>query len=137
MIGCAGSVEDVRTDRNIVVYQDEGGPRLVLVSEAALKADGSDKYQEIWSRSEFTSTEVSSAYYRYLSGGICPISGALIAPVSPEEATKLRDELAESVTDDVSKEMTGATAEVIHAEALARADAFAPELANLVALVPQ
>lgn len=133
-VSCSGAFSDVRTDRALAVFQSENGPVLVLVSESALKTADTETFRAAWGRSEFTSSEISDALVHYLVGGHCQISGAVIPPVTPEEALKIRNELVAACLDDVAESMRGATQEAIQQAAFERVDAWLPELANIAAL---
>lgn len=131
---CSGAFEDVRTDRTIAVFKSTKGPKLVLVSDAALKDADPERFRGNWNRSDFTHSELSDAMTRFLFGGRCKISGAVIPPITPEEAVKLREEAAESFRESLEETMPEANEGEIRQAALARLDAWIPDLARIAAL---
>lgn len=86
-IGCGGAFQDVRESREIAFFKADSGEKLVLVSTQGL-LENKDKYREA-EESDLSAAEMEKAERRFLLGGVCHASGAVIPPLKHGELARL------------------------------------------------
>lgn len=85
--GCGGAFPEVREAREMVFFKTESGEKLVLVSSKGFQ-ENHGKYREP-DESELTASELERAERRFLLGGTCHASGAVIPPLRQGEVARL------------------------------------------------
>lgn len=87
LVGCGGAFQEIREAREVAFFKADSGEKLVLVSTKGFQ-ENPEKYREA-DESELTAAEMEKAERRFLLGGTCHASGAVIPPLKHGELARL------------------------------------------------